>query len=61
MGWVKLPYGTVYSTGQGKSSAKVEEIKKKQGSGAEDSVGPHSGRPVLLWSTMKIWIVYFHF
>ena len=33
----------------------------KQGSGAEDSVGPHSGRPVLLWPTMKIWIVCFHF
>ena len=33
----------------------------KQGSGAEDSVGPHSGRPVFLWSNMKIWIVYFHF
>ena len=33
----------------------------KQGSGAEDSFGPHSGRPVLLWSTMKIWIVCFHF
>ena len=35
--------------------------KYKQGSGAEDSVGPHSGRPVLLWPTMKIWIVCFHF
>ena len=23
----------------------------KQGSGAEDSVGPHSGKPVLLWPT----------
>ena len=33
----------------------------KQGSGAENSVSPHSGRPVLLWSTMKIWTVYFHF
>ena len=42
-------------------TAQLEEIKKKQVSGAEDSVGPHSGRPVLLWSTMKIWIVYFHF
>ena len=36
-------------------------FKTKQGSGAEDSVGPHSGRPVLLWPTMKIWIVCFHF
>ena len=35
--------------------------KPKQGSGAEDSVGPHSGVPVLLWPTMKIWIVCFHF
>ena len=33
----------------------------KQGLGAEDSVGPHSGRPVLLWPTMKLWIVCFHF
>ena len=33
----------------------------KQGSGAEDSVGTHSNRPVLLWPTMKIWIVCFHF
>ena len=36
-------------------------IKLKQGSETEDSVGPHYGRPVLLWSTMKIWIVYFLF
>ena len=33
----------------------------KQGSGAGYSVGPHSGRLLLLWSNMKIWIVYFHF
>ena len=36
--------------GEGKQS------KWKQGSGAEDSVGLHSGRPVLMWSTIKIWI-----
>ena len=34
-----------------------KSFEEKQGSGAEDSVGPHSGRPVLLWSTMKMWIV----
>ena len=39
----------------------LSKNKNKQGSGAEDSVGPHSGRPVLLWPTMKIWIVCFHF
>ena len=38
-----------------------KSFEEKQGSGAEDSFGPHSGRPVLLWSTMKIWIAYFHF
>ena len=38
-----------------------DKIQIKQGSGAEDSVGPHSRRPVLLWPTMKIWIVCFHF
>ena len=32
-------------------------FKRKQGSEAGYSVGPHSGRLVLLWSTMKIWIV----
>ena len=39
----------------------IHKMRLKQGSGAEDSVGPHSGRPVLLWPTMKIWIVCFHF
>ena len=29
-------------------------VKKSNDSGAEDSVGPHSGRPVLLRPTMKI-------
>ena len=43
------------------STKNWRKLKKKQGSGAEDSVGPHSGRLVLLWSTMKIWIAYFHF
>ena len=28
----------------------------EQDSEAED--GPHYGRPVLLWSTMRMWIVY---
>ena len=32
----------------------TKKYKYKQGSGAEDSVGPHSGRPVLLRPTMKI-------
>ena len=40
---------------------KFRKTGLKQGSVAEDSVGPHSGRPVLLWPTMKIWIVCFHF
>ena len=39
----------------------LTETQVEQGSGAEDSVGPHSGKPVLLWPTMKIWIVCFHF
>ena len=44
-------------------SLRVEIFLKQenQGSGAEYSIGPHSGRPVFLWSTMKIWIVCFHF
>ena len=33
----------------------------KLGSGAWYLVGPHSGRLVLLRSTMKIWIDNFHF
>ena len=36
-------------------------IQPEQGSGSGYSVGPHSGRLVLLWSTMKILIVNFHF
>ena len=41
-----------------KNSSKSDN---KEGSGAGYSVGPHSGRPVLLWSTMEIWILNFHF
>ena len=36
------------------SEASNKLLLNEQGSGAEDSVGPHSGRPVLLWPTTVI-------